>query len=106
MTRKDEEVAAQPFDVDCEMRRRLRAVDQHPCIHASRATDDFVDRIDQPKHIRHMTHGHEPRSRGEGAFEVFEIELPIVVHAEDANRGARPLCNRAPGQPVRVVFGH
>ncbi len=106
VARQRVKVAIEIDDVDRQVRRCLRAVDQDDRSRSVGRRDHLFDRIDRAERVRYMTDGDDLRAFAQLARVVVQIELAAIVHVDRPNRRASALCDELPRHDVRVVLHH
>ena len=97
-------IAAKFLHVDGQVRRGLRAVEQHRYAARMRELRKATDGIDGADRVRHVRRGDEPGPRPDQLFQLLEPQLAALIHLRDPKLHAEPL----PRHEVRVVLqrGH
>ena len=98
------EVGAERLHVDAQVRRGLRAVDQHHRARRVRPADDRIDRVDRAEHVGDVRYCKQFRPGGELGLEDVQVELEIPSHRHVAQLGAHLLAQELPRHDVRVVL--
>ena len=98
------EVGADRLHVEPEVRRCLRAVDQHPRAHAVGARDDLLDAVDRAERVRHVHHSDELRRLRELTVERVLVETAVRGDRHVAELGVALPAEDLPGHDVRVVL--
>ena len=100
------EVDPELGDVNRQLRRRLRPVDEHQGACRVGQLGDLGDRVERAEHVRDVGHRDELRLAGERGLEVLADQRSVVVDADPVDLGAHGLGELLPGNDVGVVLHH
>ena len=99
------EVAADGAHVDAQVRRGLRAVEQHRHAGGVRVRDELCDRIDRAERVRDVRERDEARARAEQALERRRASSsPASLIGVTLSVRAGLLAHELPRHDVRVVL--
>src|SRR5690606_18432352 len=98
------EVAANVLDIDGEMNRPLRAVDQHRNAALARNTANLLYWNNRSEHVRNVRQRDHLGAGSEQPLELIEQELATVRHRYPLQNSAFAFAQEVPGDDVRVVL--
>src|SRR6202023_3947929 len=91
-------------NIDVEMDRALRTIEQYGYPSLMRDPDDLLDRSYRAEHVRQMGQGDDLGLRCQCLLERIEQEISFVVDVHPFQDGAPALAQKMPRHDVGVVF--
>ena len=102
----DQEVGAQVFDVDRQVRKALAGIHQHQGASGMGQVGHRTDRVEAAQGVADLHQAHQPGALVDLAAQVLEIQFTAACQAGVAQDAAGAVRQQLPGHEVAVVLHH